>query len=53
MNIYNEKYFTNHIEKVKQVEYEKEIEGVSHSRVWTDNESEMSTFLVVYLVQKS
>ena len=41
-------YFTNYVEKVKNVEYEEESEHVTYSGFRTDNESinesEMSTF---------
>ena len=42
------KYFTNYVEKVKDIECEEESENVSHSGFRIDNESinesEMSTF---------
>ena len=51
MCVYNENYFTNYVEKVKDVECEVESKDVSHLGFRTDNESinesEMSTSLVV------
>ena len=42
--VFNEKYFTNSIETVKDVEPEEESEEVSNSGLRTDNESTTSTF---------
>ena len=48
MYIYNAKYFTNYVEKVKDVECEEESKDVFHSGFRTDNESsnesEIGTF---------
>ena len=53
MSVYNEKCFTNYVEKVKDVKREEESEDVSHSSIQGSgqinynesiNESEMSTF---------
>ena len=42
------KYFINYVEKVKDIKYEEESEGIFHSGFRTDNESfnesEINTF---------
>ena len=48
MSVYNEKCFTNYVEKIRDIECEEESKGISHSGFRTDNESinesEMSNF---------
>ena len=53
MCVYNERCFTNYVDKVKDVECEEESNDVSHSGFRTDNEiineSEIDYFLVAQL----